>query len=134
MEPIFVLFAIAALVSYFVPTIIAFKRQTSVAIVLLVNLFVGWTGIGWIAALALACFSPSPVGKLYGTSYLPPSSSSPGHWQQNGPPPPRPPSAAYPPLRPQFEREATQRNSYTSNMEDRFANRIKRQKRFDGHM
>lgn len=133
MEPIFFLFAIAAFVSYFVPTVIAYKRQTSVALVLLVNIFVGWTGIGWIAALALACFSPSAVGRMDGTTYPPPS--SPGQWRQNGPPPPLPPSAAYSSQQPTFERGATQHRSYTSRMEGRFANRIeKKTTRSDDHM
>lgn len=42
--------AILALM-YFLPTIIASHRGHGVAGVLLLNLFFGWTGIGWFALL-----------------------------------------------------------------------------------
>jgi len=41
---------------YFVPTIVAYKRQvTDKGSVVVINLFLGWTLIGWVGALALAC-------------------------------------------------------------------------------
>ena len=44
---------------YFLPTFIAFgRKKASAASVLVVNLFLGWTVIGWIACLAWA-FSTS---------------------------------------------------------------------------
>lgn len=43
---------------YFVPSIIAATRHTHNATgIFLLNLFLGWTGIGWLIALGLAIFS-----------------------------------------------------------------------------
>jgi len=43
---------------YLLPTIVAFKRKTAIrGIVTVLNLFLGWTVLGWIASLALA-FGP----------------------------------------------------------------------------
>jgi len=42
---------------YFVPTIIAAHRGHHVTGVLLLNLFFGWTGIGWFALLLWAILS-----------------------------------------------------------------------------
>jgi hypothetical protein len=42
---------------YFLPTIVASNRGHDVAGVLLLNLFFGWTGIGWIALLLWALLS-----------------------------------------------------------------------------
>lgn len=42
---------------YFLPTIVASNRGHSVGGVLLLNLFFGWTGIGWIALLLWALLS-----------------------------------------------------------------------------
>jgi len=39
---------------YFLPSIIAHRKQAFLG-VFLVNLLLGWTGIGWIAALIWAC-------------------------------------------------------------------------------
>lgn len=40
---------------YIVPTVIAFWRNTNmVLLVFLTNVFLGWTGIGWIVALVMA--------------------------------------------------------------------------------
>jgi Superinfection immunity protein len=48
--------AILALL-YFLPTIIASNRGHGVAGILLLNLFLGWTGIGWIIMLLWALLS-----------------------------------------------------------------------------
>lgn len=40
---------------YFLPTIIALKRHRQAGAVLVLNLFLGWTLIGWVIALAIAC-------------------------------------------------------------------------------
>lgn len=45
---------------YFLPTIVASNRGHGVAGVLLLNLFFGWTGIGWIALLLWALLSTPP--------------------------------------------------------------------------
>ncbi len=39
---------------YFLPTIIAARQGHDVAPILLLNLFFGWTGIGWVAMLLWA--------------------------------------------------------------------------------
>ncbi len=40
---------------YFVPTIVAFARKHKNAVaILILNIFLGWTGIGWIGALIWA--------------------------------------------------------------------------------
>jgi hypothetical protein len=41
---------------YFIPTMVALARDKSeMAAILLLNLFIGWTFIGWFVTLALAC-------------------------------------------------------------------------------
>lgn len=52
------LFVVALL--YFVPAVIARKKHNASA-VFVVNLFFGWTGIGWIIALVMAVSNPPPV-------------------------------------------------------------------------
>jgi hypothetical protein len=42
---------------YFLPTIIAANRGHGVVGILLLNLFFGWTGIGWLAMLLWALLS-----------------------------------------------------------------------------
>ena len=50
------LLAWAVLLSiYFVPTIVAFSRHVSSAwSVVVINVFLGWTLIGWVVALAMS--------------------------------------------------------------------------------
>ena len=58
----FLMFLIAL---YFVPAIIAGARQTDNATaILLINLFLGWTFIGWMAALVMA-ISSAPQSVYY---------------------------------------------------------------------
>ena len=46
---------------YFVPTIVAMVRQVSnLGSVIVINLFLGWTLIGWVIALAMAARSKPP--------------------------------------------------------------------------
>jgi hypothetical protein len=41
---------------YFVPTIVAIARKVSdQGSVVVINLFLGWTLVGWVVALAMAC-------------------------------------------------------------------------------
>jgi len=49
---------------YFLPTILASNRGHDVAPILLLNLFFGWTIIGWWALLLWALLSP-PVYRVY---------------------------------------------------------------------
>ena len=47
---------ILILILYFVPWLIALMRDhNNIGSILVVNLFLGWTVIGWIVALAWAC-------------------------------------------------------------------------------
>lgn len=46
------LFAVGGIVVYFIPTVIGALRQVKGLVgILLVNIFLGWTVIGWIVAL-----------------------------------------------------------------------------------
>ena len=46
---------------YFAPSIVATVRKvTNTGSVVVVNLFLGWTLIGWVVALAMACRTVSP--------------------------------------------------------------------------
>ena len=53
---------ILALFIYFIPTIIAWNKRNSDAI-LAINLFLGWTFIGWVVALAWA-FSKDSIPQI----------------------------------------------------------------------
>ena len=47
---------------YFIPTIVAYAVQSEHdGIVTAVNLFLGWTGVGWVVALCWALASPRRV-------------------------------------------------------------------------
>jgi hypothetical protein len=53
-----VLFSVAA---YFAPTIVAgSRRPPHIGSVIVVNVFLGWTIVGWVVALAMACRSKAP--------------------------------------------------------------------------
>jgi Superinfection immunity protein len=66
-------------VLYFLPTIIASNRGHEAAGVLLLNLFFGWTGIGWIALLlwALLSYPPYRIYPAPAVYYYPPD-----HWRR----------------------------------------------------
>lgn len=50
------LLAFVAVVVYFVPSLIAaFRHVRNFGTIIVVNLFFGWTVIGWVVALAIAC-------------------------------------------------------------------------------
>ena len=55
----------ALAILYFLPTIIAHNRGHQIAGVLLLNLFFGWTGIGWVALLVWSLLSWAPYA-VYG--------------------------------------------------------------------
>ena len=65
---------------YFLPSIVALSRGRQVGVVCVVNLFFGWTFLGWVAALAFAVSAkpPTPVIVLpqFGYSPYPVSSAS----------------------------------------------------------
>ncbi|GAB3181886.1 hypothetical protein GCM10027060_13650 [Nesterenkonia halophila] len=76
------------LVSYFIPTAIAMLRRHNVGGVFLVNLLLGWTFLGWVAALVMACWSkpqPTQVYVQQAPGWQQPA-PQPMHWQQPGPP------------------------------------------------
>jgi hypothetical protein len=69
-----------ALPVYFVPTIVALLRTPRLyGPAIVINVFLGWTFIGWVVALAMACSSRSQ-----------PRPSVPPGWRQ--PPPSQPPT------------------------------------------
>jgi hypothetical protein len=56
-----VLGVIGLIAAYWVPAIVAAARKVpNVGTVVVVNLFLGWTVIGWIVALAMAMRDPAP--------------------------------------------------------------------------
>ncbi len=58
----------ALLLLYFLPTIVAHNKASFVPI-FLVNFFLGWTVVGWFAALMWALVEPGP--RLPAASYPP---------------------------------------------------------------
>jgi Superinfection immunity protein len=51
-----VLLGIIAIGLYFLPTIVAVARKvTNQGSVAVINFFLGWTLVGWVVALAMAC-------------------------------------------------------------------------------
>jgi hypothetical protein len=47
---------------YFLPTIVSVSRKNNQALtVFIINLFFGWTFIGWVIALAMGCQAPARV-------------------------------------------------------------------------
>lgn len=64
---------ILVLVLYFLPTIIA-ERKRSFGSVFVVNLFLGWTLVGWVVALAWALKDdpPQPVPMIVQPHQVPP--------------------------------------------------------------
>ena len=57
---LFVGLVIAALL-YFVPTLVAgLRHHHRTTAIFLLNLFLGWTFVGWVGALFWACTNPHP--------------------------------------------------------------------------
>jgi hypothetical protein len=51
------------LVLYFLPSIVAVARKvTNQGSVVVINLFLGWTFVGWVIALAMACRTSRVLG------------------------------------------------------------------------
>jgi len=56
----FALISSTGLALYFAPTLIAHKRKPLAAFTVYnVNIFLGWTGVGWLYALYLSLRSPA---------------------------------------------------------------------------
>lgn len=71
---------------YFLPTIVALSRHHQEGMVLILNLFLGWTGIGWVISLAIAFGSESKpviVQQSVGAAAVPQFSSD-GRWWWDG--------------------------------------------------
>src|SRR5215831_7041668 len=75
--------------AYFIPTIVAFIRKVpNMGSVVVINLFLGWTFIGWVVALAMAARSgaQSPAaasgwqGPAYGSPTQPADPAQPPIW------------------------------------------------------
>lgn len=69
---------------YFLPTIIGVIRKVpNVVSVFVMNLFLGWTLIGWVVALAMAARTAPPPGYPPLSGYPPPA---PPPWLPSGSP------------------------------------------------
>ena len=65
------------LIPYFIPTIVALSRGLhNKGSIIVVNVFLGWTLIGWVVALAMACAGKksAPVNSF---GHTPPPSNLP---------------------------------------------------------
>jgi hypothetical protein len=83
-------FLLVGFVVYWAPTIVALIRKDhlpNVWSVVAVNFFLGWTLVGWIVALVMACRSAPTQPQ-----YMVPPGWVPGPGQQ-----PSPPATGYPP-------------------------------------
>ncbi len=79
----FVLLGLLALLSYLLPSIIAILRKVpSTGSVLVINLFLGWSVVGWIVALALAFRSKQ---QPYADVVVQPSPPGPRQYTQRPP-------------------------------------------------
>jgi hypothetical protein len=57
-------FGTIGLAIYFVPSIVGFVRRVpNRGVLVAVNAFLGWTLVGWIAAMVLALRPPAPAGR-----------------------------------------------------------------------
>ncbi|WP_239331076.1 superinfection immunity protein [Frankia sp. CiP3] len=78
---------------YFIPTIIAVVRKRQVASVFVINLFLGWTLVGWVVAIALAVSSGGTPVQVNVNQSAPGGYMPPGGWQDPN---------AYPPAQQQL--------------------------------
>lgn len=82
--------------AYFLPALIAGMRKVPhEGSIVVVNIFLGWTLIGWVVALAMACRSIPPHPAL-----TPPG--APSTDEHATPPPPQPPPARWPHVDPGY--------------------------------
>lgn len=72
---------------YWIPSIVGGMRHVrNLGSVVVINFFLGWTLIGWVIALAMACRSAEPRRQAYA-----PPGAPPPNWQQPPGPMPSPP-------------------------------------------
>ena len=56
MDTIYAIWGFSIMASlYLAPTIVAWIRHHQTGMVAIINVFLGWTIIGWVVALAIAC-------------------------------------------------------------------------------
>ena len=82
---LFLILVVIAL--YFLPTVVALKRDIpNKGTVIVLNVFLGWTFLGWIVALALS-FGSKGQQIVINNGYLPPQPGGwyPGPQQHHGP-------------------------------------------------
>jgi heme A synthase len=61
-----IVFVVVAGALYFAPSIVASSgKSRNVGAVIVINLFLGWTLIGWVGALALALSGRTPLPTYY---------------------------------------------------------------------
>ena len=50
---------------YFIPSVVATKRQHSNRLAInILNIFLGWTFLGWVIALIWACMNPIQISNI----------------------------------------------------------------------
>jgi Superinfection immunity protein len=92
----FALVLLALLAAYFLPAFVASRRKVPHAgSVIVINVFLGWTMVGWVVALAMACRDAGPQPAL-----APPGGPPPG--SHAAPSPPQPPPARWPDIDPGY--------------------------------
>ncbi|MDS2174280.1 MULTISPECIES: superinfection immunity protein [unclassified Nesterenkonia] len=62
---VIVVVGLVALAVYFLPSLVAMIRSHNVGGVFLVNLLLGWSFIGWVVALVMACGSKPQPAQVY---------------------------------------------------------------------
>lgn len=71
---ILLLFFVVGAAFYFLPSIVALiKKAPSKISVIIINLFFGWTFVGWVVALAMAFRDPQPPQQVNVYNQPPPS-------------------------------------------------------------
>jgi hypothetical protein len=86
---IFFLFMVVVLaVIYFTPLIVAIKRKNQVAAVAVLNVFLGWTLVGWVVAMVMAVSSSRATMVVVQNYGAPPAPtgliSADGNWRWDG--------------------------------------------------
>lgn len=71
---------VIALAVYLIPTIVAASRGRAVGPVFILNIFLGWTLLGWVGALVWACTERTAKEEARGIS-------GGGGWRSNASPP-----------------------------------------------
>jgi hypothetical protein len=72
---------LAAIAAYWVPTIVAMIRQVpNKGSIIVINLFLGWSVIGWIVALAMACRSRPQLPQYVVPPGWAPPGAGPAGW------------------------------------------------------